>query len=109
MTGNGLLETRGPGCFAKAILHSRSVSSLLPERAQRPSGLHETEVTSLVCPSKVQRHLPVNASHSRNVRSELPERTKQPSGLHDTECTQPLWPSKMRRHLPVDTSHSRNM
>src|SRR5687767_6673556 len=89
--------------------HSRSVLSVLPERAKRPLGLNDTEFSLCVCPSKVRRHLLLETSHSRSVLSWLPERTKRPSGLNDTEFTQPACPVKVRRHLPLETSHSRSV
>src|SRR5262249_21634068 len=67
--------------------HSRSVLSPLPERAQRPSGLNATDLTSPVCPLKVRRHWALATSHSRTVSSTLPERAQRPSGPHATEIT----------------------
>src|SRR5439155_24573896 len=81
-----------------AVSLCRDVVSKLPDRAQRPSGLHDTEVTVSVCPSKVRRHLPLDTSHSRSVLSALIERVKRPSGLHDTEVTWSVCPSKVRSH-----------
>src|SRR5438128_675064 len=91
------------GSNSQSSSHNRSVLSSLPDRAQQPSGLHDTESTLFVCPSKERRHLPLDTSHSRSVLSQLPERAKRPSGLHDTEVTVFVCPSKVRRHFPLET------
>jgi len=74
--------------------------SELPERAQRPSGLHDTDITDHGCPLKVRRHWPLDTSYSGSVWSSLPERAQRPSGLHDTEVTEHGCSSKVRFSQP---------
>ena len=65
--------------------HKRSVLSRLPETAERPSALRQTEATEEVWPSNVRTHCPVETSHKRSVLSWLPESRQQPSALKQTE------------------------
>ena len=44
----------------------RKVVSSLPESAQRPSALRQTETTACVCPSNVRTQRPVATFHNRN-------------------------------------------
>ena len=62
--------------------HSRTVLSLLPLASRVPSGLHETDMTSLPCPLIVERQVDVERSHSLTVLSHEPvTRTLGSSGL----------------------------
>src|SRR6266545_3354435 len=54
--------------------HNRTVESLLPDKAQRPSDDNATEFTSFVCPSKARTQRPVATSHRRTVLSLLPDK-----------------------------------
>src|SRR5438552_4136157 len=62
--------------------HSRTVSSIEPERARRGSALHATLQTQLVWPSRTRRQSPVSRSHSLTVWSPEPERAGRGSVLH---------------------------
>ena len=53
--------------------HILTVLSSLPEAMYLPSGLHATEFTLLVWPSRVLMSLPLSASHILTVLSLLPE------------------------------------
>ncbi len=90
--------------------HNRSVLSLEPERARRPSASTATALTQLVCPSRVRRVSPVSRSHSRKVLSSEPERARRAVAQHRHRAD----PSRCALRgcagvSPVSRSHSRSV
>src|SRR5438874_2620918 len=83
-----------------ATSQSQRVLSSLPESASRPSRLRQTEITLLLCPSKVRRQAPVATFHSF-ICLQPPESAQRASVESATEFTIELWPSMIRRHRPL--------
>src|SRR5262249_734622 len=94
--------------LGSAILtsHSLMISSRLPEASVSPSLLKATEVTSFVCPRRVERSLPVRTSQSLTVWSRLADARVCPSPLKATDRTVLACPFKRASSLPVLTSQT---